>query len=143
MESVRRWTITHFNELITKKNFPSIFRQAWERIINDKSAARIAANAFRRAGIFPFNVEAVEFSRLVTKVPMTDNTQVKVKEKTPKKVRQLTIEVTPDGKIRLTPESIKNDDNVKNRSAQDKEEAHACTRSGSAGSSEQSRTKGI
>ena len=26
MESVCRWTITHFNELITKKNFPSIFR---------------------------------------------------------------------------------------------------------------------
>ena len=52
-------------------------------------------------------MEAVDFSRLVIKVPMTDNTKVKVKEKTPKKVRQLTIEVTPDGKIRLTTETIK------------------------------------
>ena len=123
IESVCRWTITHFNELITRKNFPSIFRQVWERITNDKSAARIAANAFRRAGIFPLNVEAVDFLRLITKVLMTDDTQVKLNEKTPKKVRQLTTEVTTDGKIRPTPGSIQNDDNVKTEAQVNEEEA--------------------
>ena len=40
---------------------------AWDKITrNSEKAIRIAGNAFRRSGIFPFDPAAVDYSRLVT-----------------------------------------------------------------------------
>ncbi len=44
-----------------KNNFPGIFKMAWDEIVvRDK-----ARNAFKKAGIFPFDVNNVDVTRLV------------------------------------------------------------------------------
>ncbi len=55
------WAVTNLNSNVDKRTFPAIFKKAWQGIMQ----ASYAVRAFKRAGIFPFNVDAVEYGRLV------------------------------------------------------------------------------
>ncbi len=61
-KAVSSWAVTNLNSNVDKHTFPTIFKKAWQGIMQ----ASYAVRAFKCAGIFPFNVEAVEYGRLVS-----------------------------------------------------------------------------
>ena len=65
--AIREFTKNDWNVLVTKNNFSRVFKGAWETITGDVvKVTRRATNAFRRSGIFPFDHNAVDYSRLVS-----------------------------------------------------------------------------
>jgi len=46
---------------LTKHRFPAVFRQAWDAAFTQQ----LAISAFRRSGLFPFTVAAIDKSRLL------------------------------------------------------------------------------
>ncbi len=61
-KAVSSWAVTNLNSNVDKRTFPAIFKKAWQGIMQ----ASYAVRAFKHAGIFPFNVEAVEYGWLVS-----------------------------------------------------------------------------
>ena len=47
---------------MNKSNFFRVFDQAWETI---KSRAESAASGFRRAGLVPFDADAIDYTQLI------------------------------------------------------------------------------
>ena len=69
VKAVRNYTKDDFSRLVTKGNFSHVFKMAWEEITGSaEKATRIATNAFKCAGIFPFDSKEVDFSRLVAQL---------------------------------------------------------------------------
>ena len=67
VSAVHIFTKDDFSQLVTKGTFSRVFKMAWDEITRySEKAIRIAGNAFRRSGIFPFDPAAVDYSRLVT-----------------------------------------------------------------------------
>ncbi len=60
-KAVSLWAVTNLNSNVDKRTFPAIFKTAWQGIMQ----ASYAVRAFKHAGIFLFNVKAVEYGRLV------------------------------------------------------------------------------
>ncbi len=59
--AMSHWASENPGDQITKNNFPGIFKMAWDEItVGDK-----ARNANKKAGIFPFDVDNVDVTRLV------------------------------------------------------------------------------
>lgn len=62
--AVRKWKLKHDNsKTLSKINFTPIFQEAFEASID---SAKIQ-NAFKKSGIFPFNVENVDFNKCMQK----------------------------------------------------------------------------
>lgn len=58
--AVRQWKLTNGNaKTLSKTNFTPIFQKAFEESIN----ANKIQNAFKKSGIFPFNVNQVDFNK--------------------------------------------------------------------------------
>lgn len=54
-QSVRAWQLEHIGEFLTKRNFASVFKSAWEK----SCTIEVAVNGFRDTGLFPLNSERV------------------------------------------------------------------------------------
>ena len=81
VKAVCNYTKDDFSRLVMKGNFSHVFKMAWEEITGSaEKATRIATNAFKHAGIFPFDSKEVDFSRLVA--PLEKETET-IKERQP------------------------------------------------------------
>ena len=66
VKAVCDYTKDDFSRLVMKGNFSHVFKMAWEEITGSmEKAVHIATNAFKRAGIFPFDPNEVDYSQLV------------------------------------------------------------------------------
>ena len=93
MSAVHRFTKDDFSRLVTKGTFSRVFKMVWDEITgNLENAIRIAGNAFRCSGIFPFNPVAVDYSRLVTNL----NAQERAEEQQIQKLVRGAIEHEPN-----------------------------------------------
>ena len=81
VKAVCDYTKDDFSKLITKGHFSHVFKMAWEEITGSaEKATQITTNAFKHAGIFPFDPKEVDFSRLVA--PLEKETET-IKERQP------------------------------------------------------------
>ena len=93
VSAVHDFTKDDLSRLITKGTFSRVFKMAWDAITgSSEKAIRIASNAFRRFGIFPFDPEAVDYLRLITNL----NEQEREEEHQMQKLIQNTIEHEPN-----------------------------------------------
>ena len=60
-ESVLEWQRNHLGEALTKTVFHEVLRMAWLKV----ATVEVATKAFKKSGIFPFDVNTVDFSRIV------------------------------------------------------------------------------
>ena len=60
-EIVLKWQRNHLGEALTKPEFHEVLRMAWTKV----ATVEIAIKAFKKSGIFPFDVNAVDFLRIV------------------------------------------------------------------------------
>ena len=58
--AVKDWQMKNVGHAMTKKVFPSVFKKTWDRVTNFPNAA----NGFWRSGLFPFNPDAIDKSKL-------------------------------------------------------------------------------
>ena len=80
VSAVHDFTKDDLSCLVTKGTFSRMFKMAWDAITgSSEKAIRIASNAFRRSGIFPFDPEAVDYSltRNEHKFPLTRRAVIK------------------------------------------------------------------
>ena len=59
--SVLKWQRNHLGEALTKTEFHEVLVMAWPKV----ATTEVAIKAFKKSGIFPFDVNAVDFSRIV------------------------------------------------------------------------------
>lgn len=55
--TVREWKESNANKTLSKTNFTPVFKKAFDAAVDSKKIQ----NAFKKSGIFPFNVENVDF----------------------------------------------------------------------------------
>ena len=60
-DSVLKWQRNHLGEALTKTEFHEVLEMAWLKV----ATIEVAIKAFKKSGIFPFDVNAVDFSRIV------------------------------------------------------------------------------
>ena len=60
-KSVLEWQRNHLGEELTKTEFHEVLGMAWPKV----ATVEVAIKAFKKSGIFPFDVNAVDFSRIV------------------------------------------------------------------------------
>ncbi|KAH3774379.1 hypothetical protein DPMN_175761 [Dreissena polymorpha] len=58
--AVKEWQIGIVGMAITKKDFPAVFKKAWDKV----AVFGTAASAARRSGMLPFSSDAICMSRL-------------------------------------------------------------------------------
>lgn len=59
-KSVKMWQVENIGESLTKKDFPRVFKKAWESVAN----LEIAVRGFRRAGLFPLTSDGIDHDKL-------------------------------------------------------------------------------
>lgn len=57
---VKNWQMEHLGQILTKRDFSSVFRQAW----NQTATLEVAVRGFKSTGLWPLDVSAVDYSRL-------------------------------------------------------------------------------
>ena len=60
-DSVLEWQRNHLGEALTKTEFHEALGMAWLKV----TIVEVAIKAFKKSGIFPFDVNAVDFLRIV------------------------------------------------------------------------------
>ena len=60
-ESVLEWQRNHLGEALTKTKFHEVLGMTWLKV----AIVEVAMKAFKKSGIFPFDVNAVDFSRIM------------------------------------------------------------------------------
>lgn len=74
--AVREWLLENDGEVVTKQNFATVLKEGTEKI-----NPLCIVNGFRACGLYPFNPDAVDYSKCIAKAPSTteqtaDQTQV-------------------------------------------------------------------
>ena len=57
---VKEWQMSNVGEVLTKKQFPAVFRKTWNRVATLENAS----HGFRRAGLYPLSSEGIDMSKL-------------------------------------------------------------------------------
>ena len=60
-DSVLKWQRNHLGEALTKTESHEVLVMAWPKV----ATIEVAIKAFKKSGIFPFDVSVVDFSRIV------------------------------------------------------------------------------
>ncbi len=103
---VGAWAFANMGCVVDKCTFPGIFRNAWIPVATRENGCK----AFQRSGLFPFNPDNVDYTRLVTSADevhdrnrQQERESEQLLEITPRrgKATQLTIKITPDGKLTI------------------------------------------
>ena len=66
--SIRRWRVENNGNKVRKENFAPIFEQALSQI-----DSQTVENGFRCSGLFPFNVENVDFGKIAIQQKQVDD----------------------------------------------------------------------
>ena len=57
---VKEWQMSNVGEVLTKKQFPAVFRKTWYRVATLENAA----HGFRRSGLYPLSPDGIDKSKL-------------------------------------------------------------------------------
>lgn len=57
---VKEWQMSHVGEVLTKKQFPEVFRKTWYRVATLENSA----HGFRRSGLYPLSPDGIDKSKL-------------------------------------------------------------------------------
>ena len=72
-KQLKQWQMAHIDECLTKKEFPGLFKSAWNQVAMMENAS----NGFRQSGLFPLSTEGIDTTKLgpseVAYAPKTEN----------------------------------------------------------------------